>query len=300
MTFLSVLGILAFIVFLVLWAIALIKKNGKAKKMALWAAVSFLVFIIAGVAGLPAETDKKPKAENTTTSTKEDAKQASVPVSQPNESTTKKQTALLDTSLPFEKFASTYYTLSADKQKEAFDSVRNQVVKWSGVVIEAGSSSLYVYGKPADYNGESWSEISEGKKKLGDVIVVKVSDRSELNGLNQGDIVSFSGELGSRGVKGESNWKLYNGKIEGRTVAEPQNSGTITKAKYNKIKNGMTYEEVAKIIGGPGEALSEVGEKGDKYYTVMYSYKGEGGLGANANFTFQGNKLQAKAQFGLE
>ncbi|WP_274484744.1 hypothetical protein [Paenibacillus polymyxa] len=206
--------------------------------MALWAAGSFLVFIIAGVAGLPATTDEKPKAENTTTATskKEDAKQASVPVSQPNESTTKKQTALLDTSLPFEKFASPYYALSPDKQTEAFDSVRNQVVNWSGVVIEAGSSSLYVYGKPADYNGESWSEISEGKKKLGDVVVVKVSDRSELNGLNQGDIVNFRGELGSRGAKGEAIWKLYNGKIEGRTVADSQNPGTITKAKYNKIK----------------------------------------------------------------
>ncbi|MEC0182475.1 DUF3862 domain-containing protein [Paenibacillus peoriae] len=85
-----------------------------------------------------------------------------------------------------------------------------------------------------------------------------------------------------------------------KTVADSQNPGTITKTKYNKIKNGMTYEEVAKIIGGPGEALSEVGEKGDEFYTVMYSYKGEGGLGANANFTFQGNKLHAKAQFGLE
>ena len=62
----------------------------------------------------------------------------------------------------------------------------------------------------------------------------------------------------------------------------------------------MTYEEVVQIIGGEGEVLSEVGEKGTDLYTVMYKYDGESGLGANANFTFQNNKLQAKAQFGLE
>ncbi|MGW8444271.1 DUF3862 domain-containing protein [Paenibacillus sp. S33] len=95
-------------------------------------------------------------------------------------------------------------------------------------------------------------------------------------------------------------FRFYNGDIQGRTVSSSQNSSTITKAEYEKIKSGMSYEQVTKIIGGPGEAISEVGEKGDEFYTVMYSYNGEGRLGASANFTFQGNKLQAKAQFGLE
>lgn len=62
----------------------------------------------------------------------------------------------------------------------------------------------------------------------------------------------------------------------------------------------MSYEEVTKIIGGPGELLSEVCKKGDKTYTVVYMFKGEGTIGANANFTFQGGKLLAKAQAGLK
>ncbi|MGW8958634.1 hypothetical protein [Paenibacillus sp. NPDC055715] len=224
---------------------------------------TFIIFII----GISVADTQKPTETNSKPVATTPVKEKEVTTAQKEQTDAKKP--LIDTSLPFEKFSSTLFAMPVSKQGETFDSVRNQVVKWSGVVIEAGSSSLYVYGKPADYNGESWSEISAGMKKLGNVIIVKVSDRSELNGLNQGDIVSFSGELGSRGVKGESNWKLYNGKIEGRTVSDSQSSGFITKAKYNKIKNGM-------------------------------SYKGEGGLGANANFTFQGNKLQAKAQFGLE
>ncbi|MCL6574029.1 MAG: hypothetical protein K6T88_20480 [Bacillus sp. (in: Bacteria)] len=62
----------------------------------------------------------------------------------------------------------------------------------------------------------------------------------------------------------------------------------------------MTYEEVQKIIGGEGEVTSESGEKGTDMHTIMITYTGEDGLGSNANFMFQGNKLQNKAQFGLE
>jgi hypothetical protein len=47
---------------------------------------------------------------------------------------------------------------------------------------------------------------------------------------------------------------------------------------------------------------SESGAKGDQYYTVMYTWQGESGFGANANAMFQGNpaKLMNKSQFGLE
>jgi hypothetical protein len=61
----------------------------------------------------------------------------------------------------------------------------------------------------------------------------------------------------------------------------------------------MTYEEVTAIIG-EGELLSETGEKGSQFYTVMYSWSGSGDLGANMNAMFQGNKLQSKSQFGLK
>jgi hypothetical protein len=74
----------------------------------------------------------------------------------------------------------------------------------------------------------------------------------------------------------------------------------ISKAEFEKIQTGMTYEEVVKIIGTEGELMSEVGEKGTEYYTVMYSWDGEKGFGANANATFQGGKMMSKAQFGLE
>jgi len=60
----------------------------------------------------------------------------------------------------------------------------------------------------------------------------------------------------------------------------------------------MTHEEVVAIIGNESELQSEAGD--GEYKTQMYTGKGEKGLGANANVTFQGDKVEAKAQFGLK
>lgn len=65
------------------------------------------------------------------------------------------------------------------------------------------------------------------------------------------------------------------------------NSGDaeVTKAKFDKIKTGMTYDEVKDIIGSAGEktSMSKIGEivlksyvwKADKYATLRASFKDE-------------------------
>ena len=93
-------------------------------------------------------------------------------------------------------------------------------------------------------------------------------------------------------------------KKEETKKAEPKkevNKPTITKAEFDKIKNGMSIKEVEKIIGGEGELSSEVGAEGDTNYTVLYMYKGEA-FASNANVTFQGSPavVAMKAQAGLK
>lgn len=83
-------------------------------------------------------------------------------------------------------------------------------------------------------------------------------------------------------------------------VKASTSEGTVTKAQFESIKNGMTYKEVVKIIGGEGELISESGASGDELHTVMYMYNGKGSTGANANFMFQDDKLVNKAQVGLK
>lgn len=69
----------------------------------------------------------------------------------------------------------------------------------------------------------------------------------------------------------------------------------ITSDLYNKIQNGMTYEEVKAILG-EGELISY--GKIANVESTMYEYINKDG--SNANFTFSNNSLQMKAQVGLE
>lgn len=72
----------------------------------------------------------------------------------------------------------------------------------------------------------------------------------------------------------------------------------ITKAEFEQVQNGMSYDEVKGIIGSEGELQSESEVAG--YKTVMYMFKGESGIGANATMMFQNNELTSKSQFGLK
>ncbi|WP_203363042.1 DUF3862 domain-containing protein [Bacillus sp. REN10] len=99
-----------------------------------------------------------------------------------------------------------------------------------------------------------------------------------------------------------ANMTFQNGKLINKTQIGlgGDSDAKISLKEFEQIQNGMTYEEVAEIIGGEGEKQSETGSPGTDLHTVIYSYNGEKGIGANANFTFQGGKLMNKAQFGLE
>jgi hypothetical protein len=73
----------------------------------------------------------------------------------------------------------------------------------------------------------------------------------------------------------------------------------ISLREFNAIENGMSYSEVVKIVGEPGELLSSVDLNiGSEYSTVMYVWYGKNKI-ANANVTLQGDKVIMKAQFGL-
>ena len=71
------------------------------------------------------------------------------------------------------------------------------------------------------------------------------------------------------------------------------NGPKITKAEYDKIKDGMTYSQVCDIIGGEGELGSSFGG------ASVYTWEGVGSTGANAVITFYNGKVTGKAQAGL-
>lgn len=82
------------------------------------------------------------------------------------------------------------------------------------------------------------------------------------------------------------------------SAAKEVTSDIMTAEKFNRIESGMTYDEVVNIVGSDGELSSQVDIGGDEYKTEIYVWYGAV-PGSNANVTFQGGKVAAKAQFGL-
>lgn len=83
--------------------------------------------------------------------------------------------------------------------------------------------------------------------------------------------------------------------VTGAAAAADPAAPALTMEGYNRIKTGMTFEQVTAIIGQPSQEMSRNELAGTE--TVMYMW--EGMLGANMNAMFQNGKLVQKAQFGL-
>jgi len=79
-------------------------------------------------------------------------------------------------------------------------------------------------------------------------------------------------------------------------VVPDTNATRITFAQFNELKEGMSYKEVVEIIGGEGRMFSVSSEPGK----TEYRWEGRGRPGANADITFQEDRLINKVQFGLQ
>ncbi|MBQ8338534.1 MAG: hypothetical protein IJY33_05255, partial [Oscillospiraceae bacterium] len=79
-----------------------------------------------------------------------------------------------------------------------------------------------------------------------------------------------------------------------------QTKAGVNYKNFEKIENGMTYNQVVEIFGGEGKVMSSVDlGTGDEYVTTIYYWYDWTGV-ANCNVTFQGGKVVAKAQVGLQ
>ncbi len=81
--------------------------------------------------------------------------------------------------------------------------------------------------------------------------------------------------------------------------SENENKNKVTYENFEKIKTGMTYDQVVEIFGEEGKIISDVDVGMDEYATTMYYWYDDTGI-ANCNVTIQGGKVIAKAQVGLQ
>lgn len=90
-------------------------------------------------------------------------------------------------------------------------------------------------------------------------------------------------------------------KVTAQYPLSSKNLPAMSMDEFKQIKNGMTYEQVTKIVGATGEIVVETGTPGNQFYTVTYQFNGKEGMWGNAyaQTMFQGGKLTTKTQVGL-
>ena len=86
-------------------------------------------------------------------------------------------------------------------------------------------------------------------------------------------------------------------KADGNVAVEPAAYNGATKAKFDRLEDGMSYAAAVKVLGAEGEVMSTSKMAGVK--TTMYMWKGTS-FGGNMNAMFQNDKLITKSQMGLE
>lgn len=79
-----------------------------------------------------------------------------------------------------------------------------------------------------------------------------------------------------------------------RTLAD--RAPTLSMQKYLSVRNGMTYQQVARVMMAPGVEQSSAGS--GEYRLVMMAWQGPGV--SNCIITFENGRVSAKAQLGLE
>lgn len=133
--------------------------------------------------------------------------------------------------------------------------------------------------------------VSKGRKIAGIIIIVfgLILFISAIISWNDNSVGDYEGSSQSQTISD-------NGSADNKQ----ETKGKVNYENFEKIENGMTYEQVVKIFGEEGEILSEADMGiGDEYATAIYCWYDWTGV-ANCNVTFQGGKVIAKAQIGLK
>lgn len=84
--------------------------------------------------------------------------------------------------------------------------------------------------------------------------------------------------------------------IQDTFKVDENSNDRITIDKFNQIEEGMTYSQVAELIGSEGNLLSEISFEGIS--TKTYNWPASNGI-ASATIIFNNDKVSAKSQIGL-
>ncbi|NYV66196.1 hypothetical protein HYI36_13065 [Bacillus sp. Gen3] len=114
----------------------------------------------------------------------------------------------------FIKFTNEYKKLKENKTAVWDNQLYGKKVTWTGTVVRAGTSELFVYGGE-DYHGESWNDLGDTNRLYTSFVAKYASGtKDEFKKLNTGDKITVKGDLESRGDYDLGyHWKIYNAVI---------------------------------------------------------------------------------------
>ena len=84
--------------------------------------------------------------------------------------------------------------------------------------------------------------------------------------------------------------------LKGKSSSSSGGGADISKAKYDKIKNGMSLSEVQDVVGSKGEETSSSSIGSSSYK----SYRWKGDKFSFISVRFKDDKVQSKSQYGLK
>lgn len=226
-TFLTVIGFIGLVVFIVMAIVSKIKKTKKGNKMMLYAVGCLVLMIIGGIltpatdstqnskSDQPKQEKKADQEKKTKTDTQKAMKQYEKEKEKKESKEIGKSTVAALESNNFMKFVNEYKKLGKNKSIVWDNQIYGKKVTWTGTVEHAGTSEVFVYGLD-DYKGETWNELGD-KKKLYYCFVAKYKDPTQFKNLKQGDKITVTGDLTSRGdFDLDYNWKIYNAVLQSK------------------------------------------------------------------------------------
>jgi len=135
----------------------------------------------------------------------------------------------------------------------------------------------------------------EGRRKIG--IVVGANDTENVAKLEKGKHYEFTLTLAGVAAERDNDSSIVVGFVgNGLAAREYKPSIKVTKAMYDEIEPGMTYEQVVNILGFDGEERTTSELSGIR--TTIYVWQNRSG--SNMHLTFQNGQLTLKAQYGLK
>lgn len=84
-----------------------------------------------------------------------------------------------------------------------------------------------------------------------------------------------------------------------RSLNENTDQQYITLEQFNQIEDGMTYEDLKKILKTSGEIQSESGDKDSDSNVLIYTFTGKA-EDSKAIVMLRGDKVISKSNIGLE